>query len=257
MKNEIIVFISEGEKTEKQILDNLKTNFFSRSDNKELIFLSFNTHIYQLYKKLKEDDFQTEVIEILIERDPSVENEFSNGRDKQSISQIFLFFDYDGHAVNGQDGDEIIKEMIEFFDNETEQGKLYVSYPMVEAIRDLKTKDSCWRRCSVPAKINIKYKNVVTDCTEFCDLTNLRKDDWFLILRHSLKKANCIVMSSFNIPIYREYRSHINQVLIFSNQLDKFININDRVAVLGGFPFFLIDYFGENIYKQITDNSKC
>lgn len=33
------------------------------------------------------------------------------------------------------DGD-VINQMLESFDNETENGKLYISYPMVEALKD-------------------------------------------------------------------------------------------------------------------------
>lgn len=253
MSKEYIVTISEGEKTEKQIIENLQRNFFSNERiNKELIILSFKTHIYALWKVLNEDDFETNIIEVLIERDPSIKDALKN-IDKKLISEIYLFFDYDGQAYKISEVDRIISKMIEVFDNETENGKIYVSYPMVEAVKDLKKKDSCSRRCAVPAKVNIDYKKLVGNESDFCDLTALTSDDWFSISKYSLKKANCIVSSAFVIPAYNAYKENINQAKIFENQVTRFINVNQSIAVLGGFPFFLMDYFGETLYEAIKN----
>lgn len=256
MSKEYIVTISEGEKTEKQIIENLQTNFFNINKKKELVILSFKTNIYALWKVMKEDEFETNIIDVLEERDNTIRNELESI--KESISEVYLFFDYDGQAYKKDEVDDIIFEMIRVFDNETENGKIYISYPMVEAIKDLKIKDVCSRRCSVPAKENIHYKALVSKDTDFCNLTTLKVEDWYFISEFSLKKANCIVSSSFRIPTYSEYKDNINQVSIFNNQLNKFINFNQTVAVLGGFSFFLIDYFGENLYKKIieADGSK-
>ena len=51
-KKEYIAIISEGEKTEKQIINNLKRNFPAFSN--KIIFLSYKTNIYKLFKKLRE-----------------------------------------------------------------------------------------------------------------------------------------------------------------------------------------------------------
>lgn len=249
MSKEYILTISEGEKTEKQIINNIQRNFFNNS-NKELIILSFKTNIYALWNTMKDDCFETDIIEVLIERDPSI-NEIFKNIDKNAISEKYLFFDYDGHAYKEEEVDNIISEMIDVFNNETEHGKIYISYPMVEAIKDLKRIDTCTRRCSVPAKENIKYKNLVAIDTDFSNLIELMLYEWYFILGFCLKKANCIVSSSFNIPSYNNYKDKINQSSIFENQFKKFIEKNQLIAVLGGIPFFIIDYFGENLYNII------
>lgn len=101
MSREYVAIISEGEKTEKQIIENIKRNFWdNEKKQKEIVFLPFKSNIYRLWRTLKEDEY------------------------------------------------------------ETENGKIYVSYPMVEAIKDLKKQDICSRRCSVIAKENIGYKKI-------------------------------------------------------------------------------------------------
>lgn len=257
MGKEYIVAISEGEKTERQIIENLQVNFFKNkvSNNKELIILSFKTNIYALWNVMKRDDFETDIIEVLAERDKSIES-FLKTIDKKLISEIYLFFDYDGHACNKESEiDNIVSQMIERFDNETENGKMYISYPMVEAIKDLKRKDNCSRRCRVSARDNIHYKMLVAQDTEFENLTKLTIDDWYLILASNLKKANCIVSSLFVFPSYKGYKEIISQAKIFQSQVNKFIDVDKTVAVLSGVPFFLIDYFGEGLFEKIKQNN--
>lgn len=254
MANEYIVAIVEGEKTEKIILENLQMNFFNKkTGNKELIILPFKTNIYPLWKRLKEDDFETNIIDVLIERDEKIKKQF-DGIDKSLVSEIYLFFDYDGQAYPQDKGDEIIIEMIQNFDNETEYGKMYISYPMVESIKDINKNDICSRRCFVDAKINIHYKRLVSE-SKFSDLKRLTLNDWYGIIISNLKKANCIVSSSYTFPKYDEYRDNLNQCKIFDNQLSKFIKKDKSIAVLPGFAFFIIDYFGEDLYKQIRNAS--
>ncbi len=67
MTKEYIVAISDGEKSEKQIIENIQKIFFIK--DKDLIILPFKTDIFTLYKVLNEDNFHTDIIEVLIETD--------------------------------------------------------------------------------------------------------------------------------------------------------------------------------------------
>lgn len=250
MSKEYIVIISEGEVTEKQIIENIQKNFFHKpKPSKEILFLSFKTNIYALWKVLEQDEFDTYIVDVLIERDPKIAN-FMKDIDKKKISEVYLFFDYDGHAYQNKKkiGDEIVEKMLQTFDNETEQGKLYISYPMAEALKDLKREDSCYRRCSVPAKLNIHYKHLVSLDTQFKDLTRLKERDWRLMINHCLKKSSCLILSRCEAPDYHDYLKYINQNEIFKKQLEKNIKVNQTVVVISAFPLFLIDYFGERFY---------
>ena len=95
-------------------------------------------NIYMLWKKLKADDFDTDIIEVLRESNKKIREQLE-GLSRDDFSEVFLFFDYDAHQTNlgkSDDGD-VINHMLESFDNETENGKLYISYPMVEALREI------------------------------------------------------------------------------------------------------------------------
>ena len=52
------------------------------------------------------------------------------------FSQVFLFFDYDfQNRIGAQKVNNILDEMLDFFDDETENGKLYINYPMIESLK--------------------------------------------------------------------------------------------------------------------------
>lgn len=92
----------------------------------------YDAEIYQLYKVLKEEEPDFDLVELLKERNK--ENaELLREYNRDSFAYIYLFFDYDAHSTLASD--DKIEEMLDFFDNETENGLLYISYPMLEAIR--------------------------------------------------------------------------------------------------------------------------
>ena len=131
-------FIVEGEVREPQIIDNISKVFFAHG-NFKIITLPAEENIYMLWKKLKVDDFDTDIIEVLRESNDDIREQLA-GLSRDDFSEVYLFFDYDMHQTNlGKEDDaDAVAQMLESFDNETENGKLYISYPMVEALRDYK-----------------------------------------------------------------------------------------------------------------------
>ena len=59
-------FIVEGEVREPQVIDNISKIFFSHK-NYKVITLPAGENIYMLWKQLKADKFDTDVIEVLRE----------------------------------------------------------------------------------------------------------------------------------------------------------------------------------------------
>ncbi|HIW32163.1 MAG TPA: hypothetical protein IAA29_05180 [Candidatus Paenibacillus intestinavium] len=252
MSDEIIVIISEGERTEKQIIENIESHFFSHEGLKSLTFLSFKTNIYALWRALKKDNFDTDIIEVMRERDEEAAR-ILTGINRRSISEVYLFFDYDGHAHPIQhEVETIINEMIDNFNNETENGKIYISYPMVEAIKHLRKNDNTFKDRCILAKQNIHYKHLVSQNTDFTNLTILSLSDWNYIMINNIMKANYMLNGDYQVPDYDLYRMQIYQSSLLQCQIEKYIKLTKQVAVLSGFPFFLIDYFGKSIYDNCT-----
>ena len=251
-KKEYIAIISEGEKTEKQIINNLENNFTTFSN--KIIFLSYKANIYNLFREIEEDE-DIDIISLLKEKQikankirNDVENIDVSNINSDDISQIYLFFDYDGHTENASD-EEIVK-MLNKFDNETENGKLYISYPMVEALKHLKKDKLDINNYLVEAKTRINYKNFVSQNTDYENLVNLTKGNWLFIISENLKR--CLFLFEIKSINYEIYSNTINQESIFNKQLDKYISQEEKVLVLSAFPFFLIEYFGEDFFSLVV-----
>ena len=91
-------FIVEGEAREPLIIDNISKVFFGHG-NFKIITLPAGQNIYMLWKRLKEDDFDTDIIEVIREEHKELEKQLA-GLSRDDFSEVYLFFDYDGHQNN-------------------------------------------------------------------------------------------------------------------------------------------------------------
>ena len=237
-KQTYILMIFEGAKTEPNILENIKKYFLN--EKKEVVVKAiFGTTIYSLYQKfINFDDFDDDLDTFTLAQ--TMNSELEN-ISKDQIAEIYMFFDYDKQASNSSD--EKLLKMLEIFNNETEKGKLYISYPMIEAIKHLK-KETSFK--DIIAKSEKAYKSEVSfNCDEeFKNFSSYTKENWEYIVNQHSKKANYVVNDNFIFPT-----SLISQNEIFEKQKEKYINISENVAVLGSFPIFLLDYYGIDKFK--------
>ena len=153
-----ILFIVEGERLEPELISRISEVYGLRCD-----ITSVCTNIHILYRQLKKDEGYSDVIpvlqEILHTRLASLEKHKSGKEQQRKIlriqedlaklerpfASVYLVFDSELHHRSNDTLAplEVVKknvielrEMLEFFDNETDQGKLYVNYPMMESYRD-------------------------------------------------------------------------------------------------------------------------
>jgi len=233
-KTTYILMVFEGEKTEKQISDNMTQYFLNESAN-TIVYGFHCGEIYSLYNKLQKDE-DLELFSLLKEN-MQHKNSMLENIEKEQVAEMYLFFDYDGHATSADD--EKLKNMLELFDNETEDyGKLYINYPMVEAIKHLNTQYD-YKELLAVSEPNYKSAVASSGATRFRNLTSLTQEDWKIIMEENSKKANYIVNDEYSYP-----SKQIEQVEIFEKQKEKYIDTQNMVAVLSAFPIFLGDYYG-------------
>lgn len=262
MNNAKTLFIFEGGKSEGKYVKKLEQNFLGVG---HVIKCVFDAEIYQLYRAVKgEDGLPIDIVSILKER-TDANAEILKDYTRDSFAYVYLFFDYDGHSSLADD-DKLI-EMLSFFNDETDGGKLYISYPMVEAIRhfqdlesfkyltvkckrancpylkDCEDKDSCLKEPH--------YKNLsVTDSRrQLSNINSYSSNIWKELITAHLCKANYLVHGTFGLPGFL-----ISQESIFNHQLEKYIlHKCPKVAVLSAFPLYVLDYYGiENTIKKLN-----
>ena len=149
---------------------------------------------------------------------------------------------------------EAVTFELDFFDDETENGKLYINYPMVESLKYTKqipdnefynyiaTREDC---------ANHKFKSMAetfayskAKAYRFIDLNKTEEAEvaanWELLKGQNVKKANYIVNDIMDFPISKDA---ISQEHIFNAQKTKFVRPSESVSILNSFPIFLYDYF--------------
>ena len=148
----MILFVFEGAEREPKIFKTLERLFFGAG---ERIVCSFGNNIYELYRQLTELDGDGDIVSVLRENDAQL----PAGIKSSDFSEIYLFFDYDFQNTNLTLGqmNERLQEMLEMFDDETDNGKLYVSYPMVESL--------CYTK-QLPDEHFVEYTISRKDCME-------------------------------------------------------------------------------------------
>ena len=130
-KSKILVIV-EGEKTDYRLMNRL-LQLYGISDSHEIF--SYNTNIYTLYNEMFRDG-DPDSIDLLQnlkehETDPEKKNLFD-----ERYSDILLIFDLD--PQDPLFSAEKILEMLAYFVESSDMGKLYLNYPMVEAFYHMK-----------------------------------------------------------------------------------------------------------------------
>ena len=239
--NKIILLICEGEKTELQIHQCIQ-NRFLKNLNVVTISASFSGEIYQLFNAI-ENDADLDVVELIRTKSTKNKDALSNIK-RTDIAEVYLFFDYDNQSSIAND--EQITKMLSLFNNETEKGKLYLSYPMVEAIRHFEEQVDFIHVC-VTSKIKGKpYKRYISNLRHYNrNLNVMPLDIWQILISQSLRKAHYMTTQINESPKI-DCGLHKDQSAIFEAQQKDHLP-NKKIAVLSAYPFFLIDYFGNNL----------
>lgn len=272
-KTNKVAFIYEGESTEYVIFQNLKKIFGTSRALRDTLEIqlppsdiidgSYLGNIYDLYKTIEaESDIDTiEVIKERIRKSKKAQTqkkyaEFLN-TDRDEISEIYLFFDCDPHHDLGnvtiKEKLNRIKTMLDFFDNETEHGKLYISYPMIEAIKDLSINYSCEEYCRLELCDCPKYKAIINERAQnFLDPKNYTLETWQHFIKHGACKSNCIIHSGnkYELPDYKTFITSITQTNILAKQSVGLLKAEPEVFILSAIPLFLLEDFGQSCWGE-------
>ncbi|MDQ6962209.1 MAG: hypothetical protein Q9M28_06710 [Mariprofundaceae bacterium] len=247
MESSYFLFVFEGEKTEPAIFESLCKNFIKGDVVNTMYHCVYGTDIYDLYETSKLDenlDLLVLLRDQVTEKPQAINQKVLQGIHRDDISEIFLFFDYDGQAKKADD--EKISKMLQFFDNETEHGQLFISYPSAEALRHMH-KDTTFQHLVTDAKSK-NYKKCVNNEGEWASL-NIKKfprDKWLHLIEQHACKANHIIYGQFVYP----QQARVEQTLLFQQQKEKYIDPHKKVAVLSSFPLFIIEHFPDSEFQN-------
>ena len=252
----MILFVFEGEEREPKIFKTLERLFFGDG---ERIVCSFGNNIYELYRQLKDYDGDGDIVSILRENAAQL----PSGVKTSDFSEIYLFFDYDFQNTNMslEEMNAQLREMLETFDDETDNGKLYVSYPMVESLcytRELPDEhfvDYTISRCDCLGR---SFKDIARSFSYYGSMNFIElpdaghhrtgkreydrvKQNWVWLVRQHTSKANYMCAGVNEMPMDKKA---VAQLLVFDAQCKKYMCDGEKIAVLNAFPLFCLSILG-------------
>ena len=265
----MILFVFEGSVREPMLFDAIQKLFLPKETDP--FVCTYNSNIYSLYAKLKQydvfDDIQASgnTVSILNEILESKGDQTLSNIVVSDISQIYLFFDYDFHESRFtlEENNRHIQEMLDFFSDETDNGKLYINYPMVDSIRYTKQlPDLDYFSYTVTRNVCKQFKKITADFSYYPSFDYLlmsnnakegeeskmrrlvaARENWIHLMNMNVSKANYLCNDLLELP---HRVDDIEQLLIFKNQLNKYVDTEDCcVSILNAFPIFIFEYCGK------------
>lgn len=231
-----ILFLVEGYDEQAEIEKGI-LNIVNIADS-DISIKVYSTSIYELYSYMKNDPY-FDIVSHLNKKGIIEINE--NDISKTAFSEIYLMFDFEPHYQKYSD--EAIIELINFFDNETEHGKLYINYPMFESLYDMKSPDDKDYLCSTVSLDGFTgkcYKKTVYD-NSFCHHNpEVKKHIIFKLVKQNYLKVLKIINKELDIDNYHK---------ILLNKQIELKNSERKIFIVNTLSLFPIDYNNDLLNK--------
>lgn len=250
----MILFIFEGAKYEPPLYDGIKALFFPRATDQ--IICSFCSSIYTFYKRLKDEFGEfADVVDVLKTELEKTDPENQLFKCKSSdFESVYLFFDYDFYRGDLETKNAQVRELLEYFNEETDNGRLYVSYPMIESIQYTKElPDSQFHTYAVKREDSVgeKFKKVARRFCAYDGYAFLKDaENWRGLVEQHAMKANLLTKDVHGWPLVKD---DVAQMPLFEAQLEKHVLPNDEVVILNAFPMFLYEYFPKDKFEKAEE----
>lgn len=229
-KQKILVLV-EGEKTDVRLMKAL-LRVYEIDAKYEII--SYNTNIYALYDEMfkDEDPADMDLLQTLKSREYDAERK---ALFDERYTDILLIFDLD--PQDSRFSEEHLQEMMRFFHESSDMGKLYLNYPMVEAFYHMSSiPDPAYneRIATLDELREGAYKKRVNRESRSGDYRKFAttRFDWTCVIRQNIEKALFLQCATDTAP---------NTLILLQRELDELRN-KQRVFVLCTCIFYILDY---------------
>ena len=265
------LLLVEGKSAEVKLFGKILDCFPEINVNKQDI-LVYGTNLWTLYHALEKEfgstwyEGEIDFIEFLKSSPVILEQIEGFQADQESIEQfnrnnfrdIFLVFDYERQGPSFDAA--LLQKMLAFWSESTENGLLYINYPMVEAYKHLRKplpdlgylsrKCDCSELFSDETKLN-KYKHIVGSESSFTDLRKYTRELFRDFVIHNLCKASAMTRGTTDISAHtaQQYwqRLSLEEILDVQNQCSQDA-VNGFVHVLATCLFFIPEYHSKLIF---------
>lgn len=233
-----ILLIVEGAADEVKFFRGLLKKCNSKTEYK---VYSYKTNIHVLAQELfnNYNDFDSGNIDIKL-----VLASLETDKQKKKLlydnySDIFMVFDFE--PQHDHPHFDTVKRMVSYFNDSTNQGKLFLNYPMMQSYKHFdKLPCSTFENLEISLEQVKGYKEIVGKISGYTDLNQYTYVTYYSIAVHQLKKANKLVNEIYELPNEADYlKFDFCKILEYQMNL---LNMKKMITVLNTCIFALIDF---------------
>lgn len=224
MKDKKILLVIEGPEGEGRILGSKTNGLLSLIGEKSEIIsfetAEYNTSIYELYDDYVDGKYDDLVSFLRNEKGLKIPDGILS---KKAFNEVYLIFDFDPQYHKYDDLK--IHRMLDLFCDETDLGKLYINYPMVESFYHLKSlpdPDYYSRTVSVDDISSKKYKKTVRAETAIIK-HKMNTRVYSMIVMHNYNKAKILSKAETDLINYTEI---LNKQITMKNEYKEIFVLN-------------------------------
>lgn len=237
-----ILLLVEGEHTEFDFFNKMSENFFGGINIK---IVAFKCNIYSLYKFMQEYEFNIDLLKALTLKKDLLTDEEKSFIKENKFFMKFLIFDFDFQEKNISYEDKVtrLQKMCAFFNNESDQGYLFINYPMFEAIREYAGQINTFN-------FEDNYKQLIDKRGINLNVNHLEYNDFINFILESILIENAILTGSYAKPSYEAISKNWYEDRILNTQIKKY-EADKYIYCLNTSIQLPLLYFGEQLYRKI------
>lgn len=233
-----ILMLVEGTKTDYRLMQHL-LSVYGIGDNHEII--SYNTNIYVLYNEVFCDG-DPSAVDLLQSLKEHESDPHKKALLDQKYTDILLVFDLDPQDPSFSE--RKVLEMLSYFVESSDMGKLYLNYPMVESFYHMKSipdDDYYSYEVSMDELINHTYKARVARENRNHDYRKFafNRNECSVVIKQNIEKA--FVVSGTPISSENVGRMLPKAIDVLKKQLS-LLRQERKLSVLCTCVFYIADY---------------
>lgn len=245
MTEKNILLLVEGEKTEKDFFLKYSDSLMGKANIK---IVPFRCNIYALYSFMKEYDFNIDIVDALLLCKSVDEDDKERIRGKKFFRR-FLVFDFDFQDTHFSREDKIrrINDLARFFDDDSEQGLLFINYPMFESVKEkfhIPPLTFCYKE-------ETNYKGLAASRGNSMILKNLQYDDFMDLIRNSVGIEQSILsMDTEDRFTYDMLSKAWYSDDLLKRQIEQ-LNKENAIYCINTSVQLALVYFGLSLYQKL------
>lgn len=241
------LFIVEGEVAEPALIKKIFDTFLPA--NATFKFYSYKTNLHTLAEHIEAyypdfDDY-VDVLGVLRELEQDAEQKaILSGK----YTDIFYIFDFEPH--NHTLHFDSIAKLFDHLNDSTNQGKLFINYPMLESYKHLRRMpDHAFKDRTVSLEDCLSYKQLIDNASAYQDLRALNYQTLTSLIVHHLRKANYILTDRYELPEKDAFLDWNHQAILDHERT--LVEQEKRVSVLNTCMFVIVDYQPSKFFKNV------